>query len=112
MNKTAALLAFSSLALVTACGGGSPPAGRTLTIAPDVSGSAPLLAANEEDRAIFAQLAGQRAAAMVAAMNLGDIVRVQYLGERSLANLKTLREPITRQMRAPQISQAIAELIR
>jgi hypothetical protein len=93
----------------------APRATRSLFIAGDISGSAPLLtrpAADDAPQAVFADLAAAKAASIIGTMAMGDTVTVQFFGERTLGNLRTLTLQINKQARPPQVAAVVAELIR
>lgn len=111
MNRIFALITAITL---SGCTGEAEQTVRphTLHIALDVSISAPVMAQDSTQRDQFAELAAAKAARIVSNMHLGDRVRVQAFGERSLGNMKTLDLQISHQARPPQAAQAIAALIR
>lgn len=113
MNR---LLPLALAVAITGCTGEATEyRPHTLHVGIDVSGSVALLAKKDEqreDRAFFADLAARKAESIISSMRLGDRVRVQFFGARSLGNLKTLDIQINRQARPQQVASAIGSIIR
>lgn len=100
MRKLAVILVLCALAPLAAHA-------KVLTIALDMSGSNPLIT---DER--FAAVAAAHIAALIAAMEFGDEVRIRTLGERGLANIGGKTVVLDKGTRPDRVAAAVAELIR
>lgn len=83
-----------------------PAIAKTLTIGIDISGSNPVVSSTE-----FAKVAAQHVKQKVAVLQLGDVVEIRPIGDRSMANFKVERIQINRRNRADKVGETVARYI-
>lgn len=97
---------MKNLIFVLALSFALPSFAKTLTIGIDISGSNPVVSSPE-----FAKVAAQHVKRKVSALQLGDVVEIRPIGDRSMANFKVERIQINRRNRADKVSDMVARYV-